>query len=178
MEPDVKRLFIITFALALTACNLPKPHPPTPEMPGNLSTECAFVEARQALPELSTQFLNSLKEAALPVETARAEAYGENCLAVDNTVVRFAARETDFYVTLNVDNLSDETALGSHLDKILDIIDKVPLAQTGPPPGYIGVTFKAGNQLQNLWFTQARANELRAQGLKGADLYRALKNKS
>lgn len=184
MEIPLKRLFALTLAFTLAACNLPKPYTPTStpflapfdEATTTPSVDCAYVEGRQALPELSGQFLKNLKDAGLPIETARAEAYGENCIAADNSVVRFTARETDFYVTLNVSSLTDEATLGAFLEKILDIIDKVPTSQTGPNPGYIGVTFKAGGQLQNLWFTQARAQELRAQGLKGANLYRTLKN--
>ncbi len=174
----MKHLFTIIFALALAACNLPRPQPPTPSKTPTVSySDCGFVEARQNLPELSAEFLRKLKQAGLPVDSARAEAYGENCLTADNSVAYFAARETDFYVTLNVSNLTDEATLGAYLGKILDIIDKVPPTQTGPNPGYIGVTFRAGDQAQNLWFTQTQANDLRAQGLKGADLYRALYNK-
>jgi len=177
----VNRLFAIILALSLTACNLPRAGTPTlsapPETPTIASTDCAFVEGRQTLPELSKQFVGKLKEAGLPVDTARVEAYGENCIAPDNTVVRFAARETDFYITLNVAALTDESALGNYLETILIIIGKIPPDQTGPNPGYIGVTFKAGDQVQNLWFTQTLVNDLQTQGLKGAELYRALKNK-
>jgi hypothetical protein len=181
MSPTtVSRQVLFTFSLAilLSACNLPHPSAAgTATLTVTAQdTTCAFMEARQALPELSEQFTASLKEAGLPVEAARAEAYGENCVAGDNTVLRFTAKETDFYAGLNVANLADEAILGAYLEKILDIIDKVPTDQTGPNPGYIGVTFKAGDQLQNLWFLQTQSDDLRAQGLQGADLYRALKN--
>jgi hypothetical protein len=135
------------------------------------------VEGRKTLPELSEQFIGKLKDAGLPVETARVEAYGENCIAADNTVVSFSARETDFYATINVSDLNDEAKLGDYLEKILDIIDAVPPDQTGPNPGYIGATFKNSDQLQNLWFTHTQANDLRKQGLQGADLYATLKGK-
>lgn len=111
------------------------------------------------------------------METARAEGYGENCVAADGSIVSFAAMETDFYVTLAVTGLSDEAALGQYLEKIVVIIKQVPSDQTGPNPGYIGVTFKAGEQLQNLWFTQVQAAAAQAQGLTGADLYKALSSK-
>ena len=173
----MKRLSILFLGLVLAACNYPKqPTATIPFTPGSASTQCAFVEGRQALPELSGRFIGNLKNAALPIETARAEAYGENCVAADNSVVRFTAMETDFYVTLDVASLGDEAALGQSLEKILLIIDNIPADQMGPNPGYIGVTFKAGEQVKNLWFTRTRAKALEAQGLKGADLYTALSN--
>jgi hypothetical protein len=168
-------LFALTLAFVLSACNLPQPRTATPTH-ALADDPCAFMEARQERPELSGQFLENLKKAGLPVEAARAEDYGENCVASNNKVVSFTARETDFYVTLQVANLADESTLGGHLEKILDIIDEVPANQTGPNPGYVGVTFKAGDELQNVWFTRTQADELRAAGLRGADLYRALKN--
>jgi hypothetical protein len=163
--------------LALTACVMPffgsQPVTPTPTVP---YTQCAYVEGRQSQTKLSARLVEKLKEAALPVETARAEAYGENCIAADGTVLSFSQRETDFYITLNTPNLTDQTALGSLLEKALAVIDQFPPNELGPNPGYIGITFQAGSQVQNLWFTQAAANSLRKQGLKGADLYRALAN--
>lgn len=185
MKTVLQRSWVLVLALLLTACNFPKAHAPTltpfRAAAGTTPTEdasapCAFVEGRKALPELSDQFLASLKQAGLPVETARAEAYGENCIAADNSVVRFASRETDLYASLKVASLDDEGPLGGYLEKILDIIDKIPPEQKGPNPGYIGVEFKAGDQVQNLWFTQTLATNLRSQGLTGADLYRALRD--
>ena len=59
--------------------------------------------------------LEKLKNADPRVKSARAEAYGENCIAEDGSLVRFAARETDFYVTFKVENLQDEAALAGFL---------------------------------------------------------------
>ncbi|MCX6065507.1 MAG: hypothetical protein NT121_07100 [Chloroflexi bacterium] len=184
-------LVIFIFAL-LTACYAPVAEQAAAPVPGATNTQlqatstptelpttdapCAFVEGRQTLDDVSAIFLEKLKAASLPVESARAEAYGENCLAADGSLVRFAARETDFYLALTVSDLLDEAALGGLLEQTLAIVDQFPIDQTpGPNPGYVGIAFKAGEQLQNLWFTQTEANDLRSQGLKGADLYRALK---
>jgi hypothetical protein len=199
-ECELKRLLISLLVLAAAAlsCNLPQARPPaappitqtatatstaepsivlTATPTADQSGQCAYVEARKTLPDLSKKFLESLKGAALPVTEARAEAYGENCVVADGTVLRFAAMETDFYVTLEVSDLADESAMGKQLGQVLDIIDRVPRAETGPNPGYIGVMFKAKGQVDNLWFTQTQADNLRAQGVKEAELYRALKNR-
>ena len=171
----MKRFFLLSLALALTACNLPRHIPPTPSVTtSSSSAPCAFVEGRQSLPDLSARFLAGLKNAALPVETARAEAYGENCVSADNSTAHFSASETDFYVTLQVAALKDQTVPGKLLEEVLAVIDGMPVDQLGPNPGYVGVTFQAGDQVQNLWFTRTQAATLQAQGVHGADLYRAL----
>jgi hypothetical protein len=195
----MKHLALITLALFLAACTRATAArapliPQTPTLTNPLPSKaltlsetpaatitptevmCAFVEGRQTLADISAQLLAGLKDTGLPVETARAEAYGENCVAADGNVVRFAARETDFYITLNVPDLTDEKSLGRLLEQTLAVIDKFTVDQTpGPNSGYIGITFKAGDQVQNLWFMRTQANDFRAQGLKSADLYRALK---
>lgn len=174
----MKRVFIYFLPILLIACFLPvsiTQNPSTPVITPTTEGPCAFVEGRQTLQGISKQLLDRLTSAALPVESARAEAYGENCSNADGSVARFAARETDFYVTLTVTDLTDETALGNLLEQTLAVIDQFPADQTpGPNPGYVGITFKAGEQVQNLWFMQSRVSELRTQGLKGAELYRAL----
>jgi len=173
----MKRFFVILLPILMIACFLPvsiNTSPPTP----TTENPCAFVEGRKTLEDISKQLLDKLTSAGLPVESARAEAYGENCIAEDGSIVRFAARETDFYVTLTAANLTDDSSLGSLLEQTLAVIDQFPADQTpGTNPGYVGITFKAGQQEQNLWFMQTQINDLRTQGLKGAELYRALKGK-
>jgi hypothetical protein len=99
----------------LSACNLPETGQPAPDptVPSDAqpalvtetptqeitSTECAFVWAREPLPDLSGEFDAALKE-ALPEASGYAEAYGENCINAQGEVVRFLAMETDYYVTL------------------------------------------------------------------------------
>ena len=134
--------------------------------------------AYQAQPELSARLVEKLKQAAMPVEIARADAYGENCIAADHTVVSFSRLETDFYIVLNAPDLSDQAVLGGLVEKALTVIDQFPPGELGPASaGYIGITFQTGSQTQDLRFTYGGANNLRKQGLKGADLYQALANK-
>jgi hypothetical protein len=176
MEPTMKRFFAILLPILMIACFLPVSIATNPPTPTTAESPCAFVEGRKTLEDISKQLLDKLTSVGLPVENARAEAYGENCIAEDGSVVHFAARETDFYVTLTVANLTDDSSLGSLLEQTLTVIDQFPADQTpGPNPGYVGITFKVGEQEQHLWFMQTQINDLRAQGLKGADLYRALK---
>lgn len=148
--------------------------------PGTVETPtlgpCGFIWARKSLPELSGQLRVKLDEAGLTVIAASAEAYGEDCLYSDGTLAYFAAMETDYRVTLSVNDLIDTGALGSLLERTLVVIDGFPVTETpGPNPGYIGISFQAGEQIENLWFQRAKSDQLRAQGLSGVELYEALK---
>ena len=182
----MKRFTIILFFLMLTACTLPAAGTVPPIVtativlaptPTTSNAECAYVEGRKDSPKLSTSIAEKLKALGLSVEKTRAEAYGENCIAADNSIVRFAQREIDFYITLNVLSLKDETSLGNQLEQILTVIEQFPSDQVGPNPGYVGVTFQSGSQVKNLWFTLQDANALQKQDIKGADLYKALVKK-
>jgi hypothetical protein len=165
----------------------PTDTPPPPTIPSSPDPSagvpptigaCSFNWARKSLPELSEQLLVKINEAGLSVVSASAEAYGEDCLYSDGSLAYFAAMETDYRLTLSVSDLSDTTALADLLTQTLAIIDQFPIKETpGPMPGYIGITFQAGEQVKNLWFQRAKSDELRAQGLSGVNLYEALKAK-
>ena len=175
----------------LSACNLPvvattaepittKPAPAqaidTPNEEYNY-TECGFVWAREPLDKLSNEFDSALK-AIDPAASGRAEAYGENCLNNRGEVVRFLAMETDFYVTLQVEQLQDKGTLGELLEEVLNVVSQFPIEETpGPQPGYIGVTFEGPADELRLWFTQREAEAALGNGLRGAQLFEALQAK-
>jgi len=194
-RPFARLLLVFVVLIALTAlCNFPRAFPPpeptafpltqtltdTPPRPSETPTigPCGFVWATQSLPELSKQLLARLNEAGLPVVAARAEAYGENCLYSDGTLAYFAAMQTDYRITLEVETLADAESLGNLLEQTLQVIDGFPVTETpGPNPGYIGITFQADQAVENLWFQQTQSDALRAQGLSGEQLYEALKGR-
>ena len=139
---------------------------------------CAFVWARQPLPELSAQVEAAMRASVHPQAQARAEAYGENCVDAQGKVVYFAAMETDFYVTLTVQDLTDLNILGQLTGQALAALDQFPTDQTpGPQPGYIGITFRVGAEALRLWFTVSAGEAARRQGLHGAELFAALGQK-
>ena len=139
------------------------------------STNCAFVWARSPLPELSKEFDMALKD-SLPRASGSADAYGENCVNGQGEVVRFLAMETDYYVTLQVDSLEDHGELGNLIEQALNVLDQFPVKETpGPQPGYVGITFEASGGLVLLWFTRLDAQAAMDNGLRGEDLYLALR---
>lgn len=183
-RPFARLLFVFAALSALTTlCNFPRAFPPPEPTPFPLTeiqtdtpaAPCSFVWASQDLPELSAQLLETLKESGLPVTAARAESYGENCVDSNGTVERFAAMQTDFHIVLAVETLTDSENLGNLLAQTLAVLNEFPVGETpGPNPGSIGITFQAGDTVENLWFQRAQSDALRAQGLTGAALYRAL----
>jgi len=177
--------------LLLGACNLPRRGIPafaltgepaqagTPTPTATVAYEqCGWQWAKQTLPALSTEVQAALEAAGLEGATAHAEAYGENCLSADNEVLRFAALETDFRISIEVESLADAERLGTLLEKILVVLDGFPTESTpGPQPGYVGVRFAAGTEELNLWFTVTDGEAARALGLHGAALLEELQNR-
>lgn len=173
--------FSFLLLLLLSACNLPAPGTPAPGQPTDATeedyTECGFVWAREPLEELSKEFDAALK-AVEPGASGRAEAYGENCLNNQGEVVRFLAMETDFYATLQVEQLQDRQVLGGLLEQVLSVVAQFPVEETpGPQPGYVSVTFEAPTDALHLSFPQREAEAALENGLRGAALFDALQAK-
>jgi hypothetical protein len=178
----VKKSIVLLMALLLAACNLPRAVPaaaPPPATDTPVYQNCYFNWATQPLPDLSRQVQAAVEKADLRGVTARAEAYGENCLdAATNKIVGFSAMETDYRITAEVTDLKDTEALGSLLERILVVLDQFPTRSTpGPQPGYVGVRFTAREEELNLWFLMEAAKAAREEGLHGSQLLERLLKK-
>ncbi|MEW5828669.1 MAG: hypothetical protein AB1846_07240 [Chloroflexota bacterium] len=187
-------LFPLLIASLLAGCNLPLATSTAPVTIAPVTTvpptgtptatpdyrACGFQWASQSLLDLSAQLTEAFTQAGLEVASARAEAYGENCMDEYGQVVYFAAMETDFRITIEVASLDDEAELARLLDASLAVLDGFPPDETpGPQPGYIGIAFEeASGESLNLWFQASRADALRRQGLGGVELLQALKNQA
>ena len=177
----------------LNACNFPEVNDPVPDLtvvpdtelapltgtpsPDQTFPECGYAWARQPLDDLSRDFKQVLMEVQ-PQADGRAEAYGENCINNQGEAVRFLAMETDFYVTIKVQDLEDKQALGDLVEEVLGVVAEFPVEQTpGPQPGYVGITFEASGDELRLWFTQRDAEAALEKGLRGEELFIALQSK-
>lgn len=176
-------LCVLLLGLLLAGCSLPSlPQvTPTADVPPTVTPppqSCGWQWASQPLPELSAQVEQAMQAAVQPQAQAYAQAYGENCRQADGSVAYFATLETDFYVTLEVEDLSNADALGVLLEQVLTVLDGFPPQATpGPQSGYARVTFQAGGEQRTLWFPLSLADQKRREGLHGADLLRALENR-
>ena len=137
---------------------------------------CYYVWAYQDLPEIQQEFQSAL-ESIFPEAKTRVNAYGENCVAEDGSAT-FGAMETDFYVTLPVDDLNDETALGDIVEQILTlVIEEFPRPIVpGGQDGFVEFSFVAGTETHTLRAPIPLAKELLEKGLHGAELLRELEN--
>lgn len=121
----MKRLAALPGLLLLAACTLhpgtalPLIPPITPTAGAAITPSaaavqpCYFTWASQELPEVSAE-LQAAIQAVLPEATARAAAFGENCVAQDGSTT-FGAMQADFYVTVPVPDLQDNETLGAAL---------------------------------------------------------------
>ena len=137
--------------LLLTACvpageiqtAIPSESPLATEIPSTATMEpCAYVEATEALPDVTAQIDQAIKQLQ-PDASGRAEAYGENCVYASNGQSTFSAMETDFYITINVKKLQDDNELGGWIVNTMKIIEALPPTSiAGPQAGFVEFTFK------------------------------------
>src|SRR5215212_219702 len=182
-QPVPRTITVTPFSLPTTAVpdvivTLSTPHIDQPP-DGNIPTTspnpqaCGYQWANQDLPELSSSFQASIQ--ALQSEAqASAYAFGENCVLADGSIGGFGAMETDFNVTLNVNDLTNYSDLVEWIVKVMQVIQNIPTEQiTGPQPGRVSVIFQSnGDQkIVNFYINQYQAL---APGLGGLEIYQAL----
>ena len=141
--------------------------PPNPQ-------DCGYQWANQDLPELSGSFQKSIL-ALQPEAQANAYAFGENCVRSDGSIAGFSAMETDFNITLQVKDLTNESELGEWIVKVMQVIEDIPQEQiVGPQPGRVSMMFQSNGDQQILNFYVNQYQALPS-GLSNSEIYQALK---
>lgn len=138
---------------------------------------CSWQWASRPLDDLSASLQDRLKAAGLNAN-GQAEAYGENCVNAAGEVQRFIAMQTDFRITVQVENLDAPEQLGQLVETILPVILEIPPEKlAGQEYGQIGITFEtpAGEKL-HIWQPFMKVVSLRSSGLNGAALFESLRN--
>ena len=190
----MKRIFrmLLFWTLILGACSalpastteVPPPVPttavPDSQPEGQIATvppssqNCGYQWAQQDLPELSSIFQQSV-QALQPEAQATAFAFGENCVRADGSIAGFSAMETDFNITLRVNDPTNESDLGEWIVKVMQVIEAIPPEQiVGPRPGRVSLTFEAGGDPTMINFYVDRYQSLPS-GLSNAEVFQALK---
>jgi hypothetical protein len=148
---------------------------PTIEEPA-APKQCAYVWAYQDMPDISKEFQAEART-VIPEADAHASAYGENCVYEDGSAT-FSTLETDFYVTILVDSLTNYEKLATVIEQILPIVDRfAPPRVPGPNEGFVEFTFQHGEEQHILRVPIPLGKQLREQDLHGVELIQALEIK-
>jgi hypothetical protein len=174
---------VLALILLLSACSLPlTPTSTPPPIPATVTATatlpspyggCGYQWAYQDLPELSAEFQQTI-QGLQPEAQAKAFAFGEDCVHADGTTKTFIPMETDFNITLQVSDLSDENALGEWIVKIMQVVENIPPDQiVGPRPGRVSIIFQASTDQKDVNFYINQYQDLPS-GLSNAEIYQAL----
>ncbi len=164
--------------LMLGACSLPftptslsLPATATSTLPSPYGN-CAYQWAQEDLPELSREFQQAI-QGLQPSAKANAFAFGEDCVYEDGHA-DFTAMETDFNITLQVNDLTDESNLGEWIVKVMQTVENIPKEKiVGPRPGRVSIVFQAGSEQKFVNFYIDQYQALPA-SLSAAQIYQAL----
>ncbi len=133
---------------------------------------CFYVWAYQELPEITTQFDQTIKE-RLPEANGRAQAFGEDCVYADGRV-EFSAKETDFYVRIPTDDLMDEEELGDRMAAVMTIVLERFPSETlpGGHNGFVELVFEESPSQFLVLRVPIQRYKNDALGKTGAELFR------
>ena len=167
------------WTLILCACSPSLPITETVSAPPTITPTsttyggCSYQWAYQDLPELSTEFQQAIQ--GLQIEAkANAYGFGEDCVHADESRT-FIAMETDFNITLQVTDLTNESDLGDWIIKVMQIILNIAKEMiVGPRPGRVSINFQTGAQNQPISFYIDQYQSLPT-GLSNTEIYQALK---
>jgi len=131
---------------------------------------CAYVWAHHDAPEL-TQKIDETIRAINPTASARAGLFGEDYICADGRST-FGAMETDFYVRLPTDDLTNEEALGNWMSQILPIVAEIPREEISGNYGFVEFSFEKNEAEHVIVRVPIQKYIDEAQGKTGAELFR------
>jgi hypothetical protein len=181
---SLRKIFhsLLFWTLILCACSTSLPAtdtPPTTELPtltipvtASSYGGCGYQWAYQDLPDLSSKFLHAIQQLQ-PAAQANAFAFGEDCVHADGHA-DFVPMETDFNITLQINDLADPNECGEWVAKVMQIILDIPKEEiVGPRPGRVSMSFQAGSEQKNFNFYIDRYQAL-STGLSNTEICTAL----
>lgn len=142
----------------------------TPISPASASKDCAYTWAYHDAPEL-TDKVNAIILKLDPKADVHATLYGEDCVYADGHA-DFGVMETDFYVKLPVDDLTNEEFLGNWMAQVLPLILKIPRAEIKGNYGFVEFWFEKSETDHVVLRIPIQMYLDQAQGKSGAELYR------
>ena len=131
---------------------------------------CGYVWAHHNAPELASK-IDAAVRAINPDASARAELFGEDCVYADGRST-FGAMETDFYVNLPADDLTNEEAFGNWMAQVLPIIVQFPREEIQGNYGFVEFWFEKSDTEHVIVRVLIQKYIDEAQGKTGAELFR------
>jgi hypothetical protein len=142
----------------------------TPNSPTS-STDCGYQWAYQSLPELSS-LLDQTVRSLIPNSASHATAFGENCLGNNGEVIRFIPMETDYYITITVDSLTDYQTFGNWISIVMQAVNGLPTDMIiGPKPGFVEFVLQKNESERKSFRVPIQDFASISNGLTGEDLF-------
>lgn len=144
----------------------------SPVIPAELppsQSPCGYQWAYHNSPELTKSFdagVKSLNSEA----SGRVEYYGEDCVHADGAST-FLPMETDFYVRLQVDDLTQEEVFGNWLGQVMEIVTRIPREQLSGNYGFVEFWFEKSESDHIVFRVPIQQYINEAQGKSGAELF-------
>jgi hypothetical protein len=131
---------------------------------------CSFMWANHDDVELSEK-VNGIVRAFEPRADANANLYGEDCVYADGHST-FSTMETDFYVHLPTQDLTDKQAFGNWMKLVMDAFLQIPDDEIQGNDGFVEFWF-IKSETDNL-IVRVPIDEYKAksQGKSGSELFR------
>ncbi len=102
--------------------------------------QCGYMWATHNADELSAMIDEEIR-AIDPAASGNASYYGEDCVYADGHST-FSAMETDFYVRIPVDDLTNEEAFGEWISQVMKIVIAFPREQIQGNYGFVEFWFE------------------------------------
>jgi len=131
---------------------------------------CAFIWANHDAPEL-TEKVDAAVRALNPDASANANTYGEDCVYGDGHST-FSTMETDFYVRLPVEDLTNDQAFGDWMKQVLDAILQIPREEVKGNDGFVDFWFIKSETENVIVHVPIQRYRSEAQGKTGGELFR------
>ncbi len=135
-----------------------------------LEGPCAYVWAHHDAPELTPK-IDEAVHAINPDASARAGLFGEDCVYADGRST-FGVMETDFYVHLPADDLTNEEAFGNWMAQVLPLIVEIPREEIKGRFGFVEFWFKKNDAEHLIVRIPIQKYIDEAQGKTGVELFR------
>jgi hypothetical protein len=179
------RNWIIALVLTATAGFFALQNGHSPELPATVletatpaitsaSEGCAYTWAYHDAPELTEKFSAHISSFN-PKAESHVSLFGEDCTYADGHA-DFLVKETDFYVRLPVEDLTNEEALGNWMAQVMELTLKIPREEIQGSDGFVEFWFEKDKSGQIILRVPIQIYKDEARGKNGAELYRIFSN--